>query len=93
MKKIKYKDLILLNNVIIIDIRDKYEYSDFHIDNTINIPFHLLWKYPEKYLTMDNTYYLICEEGYRSKKLSKHLNKLKYNTITIKNGYKALKQL
>lgn len=93
MKKIKYKDLLLLDNITIIDIRDKYEYSSFHIDNTINIPYHLLWKYPDKYLNKEETYYLLCEEGYRSKKLSKHLRALKYNTITVIRGYKDIKNI
>lgn len=92
MKIIKYKDLMNINNPIIIDIRDKYEYLNFHIKKSLNIPFHLLWKYPEKYLNFEDTYYLLCEEGYRSKKLSRHLRKLKYNTISIKNGYKNIKQ-
>lgn len=93
MKKIKYSDLMSMNNIIIIDIRDKYEYSSFHINNTINIPYHLLWKYPEKYLNKNDTYYLLCEEGFRSKKLSNHLRKLKYNTISIIKGYKSIKNI
>lgn len=92
MKKIKYQDFILLHNPILIDVRDKYEFQDYHLDKAINIPFHLLWKYPEKYLSFTNTYFIICAEGYRSKKISKHLRKLKYTTISIIHGYKRIKR-
>ena len=56
MKIIKYTELMNLNNPIIIDIRDKYEYLNFHIKKSLNIPFHLLWKYPEKYFNFKDTY-------------------------------------
>ena len=40
-----------------------------------------------KYLSFDKTYYLICETGFNSKRLSTILNNKGYHTYSIKNGY------
>ena len=42
---------------------------------------------PEKYLSFDKTYYLICETGFNSKRLSTILNNKGYHTYSIKSGY------
>ena len=81
-EKIKY-----LNNINLIDIREHYLYERGHLDNAINIPSRMLKSMPDKYLSKDKTYYLICETGFTSKKLSQFLNTKGYITYSIKNGY------
>ncbi len=78
---------INLKKEIIVDIREHYLFERGHINNAINIPLRLLREMPEKYLSINKIYYLICETGFNSKKLSKLLNSKGYTTYSIKNGY------
>ena len=83
-QKIKSKDLN------IIDIRTNYYYLKKHINNSINIEGKLLKEMPEKFLSKNKSYYLICESGYKSKILATYLNSLGYQTYSIKNGYDSI---
>lgn len=93
MKKITYKNLKLISNPIVIDVRDINEYNEFHILNAINIEYFELFYNYEKYISKTKTYYLICKSGYRSKKISKKLNKLGYKTVYIVKGIDSIKFL
>ena len=42
MNEISIKDLLILQNPNIIDIRDNYNYSQGHIKESINIPYYSL---------------------------------------------------
>jgi rhodanese-related sulfurtransferase len=86
MKKITLKKLLQLNNPIIYDIRNKEEYNKYHIKNSINISFDIIYISYSTILNTFDTYYIVCEEGYRSKKLVKHLSKKGYNIIYVKHG-------
>lgn len=90
MKKISLKKLLKLNNINIIDIRNKNEYLKFNIYNSKNIPFLDLFKNYDTLLNINEVYYIICETGYNSKKLCKYLNKHKYNVIHVKKGINKL---
>ena len=76
--EIDYEDIKYLNNVNIIDIREHYLYERGHLKGSINVPLRVLRTMPEKYLSFDKTYYLICETGFNSKG---------YHTYSIKSGY------
>ena len=93
MKKISLKKLLILPNAIIYDIRDNDEFQKYNIYNSINIPFIELYNNHTKYFNNDNTYYIVCELGYRSKKLIKHLRKYKYNVIYVKRGLRQLSKI
>ncbi len=92
-KKIKAEDLKILlkdnpklkQNVI--DVREKDELSD---DNKIlatkNVPADELMRNPQKYLKMDETYYIICQTGSRSRMVSMALKSKKYSVINVKGG-------
>ena len=86
--EIDYKEIEFLDNVNIIDIRDHYLYERGHIKNAINVPLRVLRTMPDKYLVKDKVYYLICETGFNSKRLSDILNNMGYHTYSIKNGYR-----
>jgi len=90
MKKIFLKKLLTINNPIIFDIREKDEYAKKHIDNSINISFNTIYISYSTIFNKFDTYYIVCEEGYRSKKLVKKLSKLDYNVIYVKKGLKYL---
>ena len=85
--EIDYEEIKYLNNINIIDIREHYLYERSHLKNAKNIPLRVLRTMPDKYLSKDITYYLICETGFNSKRLSKILNDKGYHTYSIKNGY------
>ena len=85
--EIDYEEIKYLDNINIIDIREHYLYERGHIKNSINIPLRVLRTMPDKYLSFDKIYYLICETGFSSKRLSKLLNDKVYHTYSIKNGY------
>ena len=85
--EIDYEEIKYLDNINIIDRRDHYLYERGHLKGSINIPLRVLRTMPEKYLSFDKTYYLICETGFKSKRLSTILNNNGYHTYSIKNGY------
>lgn len=75
-------------NKKIIDIRDKYEYILGHIPRSINIPYNYLLTIPQNYLNIYTTYYIYCDNGQKSRKLSPYLNSLGYRVIDLVGGYK-----
>ena len=85
--EIDYDEIEFLDNINIIDIREHYLYERGHLKGSINIPLRVLRTMPEKYLSFDKTYYLICETGFNSKRLSIVLNNKGYHTYSIKSGY------
>ncbi len=85
--EIDYDDIKYLDNLNIIDIREHYIYQRGHLKNAINIPLRVLRTMPDKYLSTDKIYYLICESGFNSKRLSELLNNKGYHTYSIKHGY------
>ncbi len=76
----------LIGKANIIDIREKHECSRGMLKSTKNIPMNTLMNKTEKYLNKDETYYLICYSGSRSKRTSKYLDKLGYKVINVKGG-------
>ena len=84
------KDINTLTDLVIIDIREKNKYFDFHLNNSINIPFTSLLINMNYYLDKNKNYLLICESGLKSKKTSIILNNNGYKTYSLKGGIKSL---
>lgn len=92
MKEIKIESIIdIINNLNIIDIRDKYSYSMGCIPNSKNVPMNYLLMNPEYYLDKNKTYYIYCNRGFNSKKVCEILTGFGYNTINIIGGYEEYK--
>lgn len=85
--EITLQELINKNNPIIIDIRNENEFIMGTIPTSRNIPAIKLEVSPEKYLHKDQTYYIFCNNGKRSKVLSQKLNIQGYKTVNIIGGY------
>lgn len=85
--EITLQELIKKNNPIIIDIRNENEFLMGTIPTSKNIPAIRLEVSPEKYLHKDQTYYIFCNNGKRSKVLSQKLNIQGYKTVNIIGGY------
>lgn len=77
----------------IIDIRSNTLYNMGSIPNAISIPRTILLVKPDLYLNKNTVYYLYCDEGKLSKKVSSELNELGYRTYSIKGGYNSYKKL
>ena len=74
---------------VLLDIRDKYEYMLGHIAKAINIPYTYLITMPNNYLKLDETYYVYCENGIKSRKICEFLNDLGYKCVDLIGGYRA----
>jgi rhodanese-related sulfurtransferase len=88
VKKISISDLLKLNNLTIIDVRDRDDYELGHMTNAINIPFDDLLIRCEKLLDVNKEYYIYCEYGLRSSRICEFLSDLGYNVNIIDGGYK-----
>ena len=78
---------IMSTNPVIIDIRDPYQYAQFHLPTAVNIPYQTLVMYPERYLNLRDTYYLICTHGGESYRACMMLEPAGYKVISIAGGY------
>ena len=89
MKNIEAKRLRPELNII--DIRNTGEYGIGHIYNAKNIPMNELLNNYSKYLNKNDTYYIYCSSGNRSKKTCELLNILGYDVINVLSGYDTFK--
>lgn len=86
-KVIKVNELdSLIPNVDLIDIREPYEFKSGSIKTAKNIAMGNLLANPEKYMTKDKTYYILCQSGIRSASAVRSLTKKGYNSINVKGG-------
>ena len=82
---------IMNTNPMIIDIRDPYQYAQFHLPTAVNIPYQTLVMYPERYLNHQDTYYLICAHGGESYRACVMLEPSGYKVISILGGYSNIR--
>jgi len=84
---INVKDLNNYNNINLIDIRSNQSYNNNHIDGAINIPYEKILIEPNKYLDMNQKYFIYCQKGITSRKLCQILQNKGYKVININGGY------
>lgn len=91
IREIGIKELLKLNNPLIIDIRSHNSFLEEHIPNSVNIPyFELIIEYPKK-LRKDIVYYICCEEGQKAREVVNYLYLKGYKAVNIIGGYEAYK--
>ena len=85
--ELEYKD-INLNEYIIIDVRTKREFNEYHLNNSTNIPLSEIAKNINKYINnKERKILLCCEYGVRSKKATEILINLGYTQVyNLKGG-------
>lgn len=83
----EFKKRLFSKDLNIIDTRNKYKYMNGTIYKAINIEENELLYNHLKYLKRNEEYYLLCDHGFSSLRLSKMLNSLGYKTYSIKGGY------
>ena len=89
MKNIEAKKLRPEMNII--DIRSRNDYDKGHIYNSINIEMNELLLNHEKYLNKNETYFIYCSFGSKSKKTCELLDTFGYDVINVLGGYDSFK--
>lgn len=67
----------------IIDVSDKYTYSQEHLPGSINIPYDILINNYRSYLNKNEKYYLYCKSGKLSKRATMVLSSLGYKVYYL----------
>ncbi len=81
------KRMMSQQRIHIIDIRDNYQFQLGNIPTSRNVPMNFLLTVPENYLNKEDTYYLCCEFGSRSKRACQELLEMGYHVVNIAGGY------
>ncbi len=76
----------LIGKVEVIDIREVYEYAGGSLKTAKNIPMGTLLASPEKYLSKDKTYYILCQSGARSGRTVRQLAGQGFDVINVAGG-------
>ena len=76
----------LIGKIELIDIRETYEYKIGSIQTAKNIPMGMILDNPDKYLKKDKEYYIVCQSGGRSSKVSSKLVDLGFNITNVAGG-------
>lgn len=76
----------LIGKVDIIDIREPYEYKGGSLKTAKNIPMGNLLSEPDKYMSKDKTYYIVCQSGGRSGNTCRVLLRQGFNVINVAGG-------
>ncbi len=77
---------------ITVDVRDGFKYNIRHINSSINIPVNDILS-NVNILDKNKTYFLICDSGKVSLKLSRLLNNIGFNTYSIDGGYNNIRYM
>jgi rhodanese-related sulfurtransferase len=76
----------LLGKINLIDIREPYEYKSGTLKTAKNIPMGTILNNPDKYLSKDKEYYIICHSGARSSRTCNSLLKDGFNVVNVSGG-------
>ena len=63
------------------------------LDGTLHIPMNTLLTYPEKFLSKNTQYYILCRSGRRSYVLTEILSKKGYDLVNIVGGILVIEEL
>jgi rhodanese-related sulfurtransferase len=67
----------------IIDVSDKFTYANYHLNESVNIPYDELINNYRKYLNKNERYYLYCKSGKLSKRAVMILSTLGYSVFKL----------
>lgn len=76
----------LLGKINLIDIREGYEVAAGALKGSKNIVMDKLLNNPEKYLSKEDEYYIMCQSGMRSSRTCSMLSKDGYKVINVGGG-------
>ena len=75
----------------VIDLRNKEEFEEVHVEGARNIPYENLKMY-QKYLPKDKIYVLYCDRGSSSLMAAKEMSKEGYQKVTVVGGIQSILQ-
>lgn len=73
-------------DVRLIDVRDVFEFDEYHIHGAVNIPLALLLDKFNLFINKKYHYYIICKNGTRSKTACAALTNLGFNVTNVIGG-------
>lgn len=76
----------ILTDIQLIDIREPYECANSSINHSKNIPMSQLLSNPDKFLTKNEKYYIMCQSGGRSANTVMALKKAGYDVVNVQGG-------
>ncbi|RRD96120.1 rhodanese-like domain-containing protein [Clostridiales bacterium COT073_COT-073] len=76
----------LIGKIDLIDIRENNEFAEGSIQTAKHIPMGDLLADPEKYLSKDKTYYILCRSGGRSSNTVTKLEAKGYDVVNVAGG-------
>lgn len=86
--EISVLDIKNINEFILIDVREKYEWDAGHIDESINIPLSVISEKSEIDISKDKNIIMVCQMGGRSQTAAQIFKTRGYNNIyNLKGGY------
>ena len=86
-KSINVNDLdSLIGKIELIDIREEYEYAGGSIKTAKNIPMGNLLSNPDKYMSKDKTYFIMCQSGARSARTTGALANQGFDVVNVSGG-------
>ena len=80
------QDLMKIEDVVIIDIREQFEIDITSVPKTVNIPMIVIMNNYKDILKKEQKYYILCHTGQRSYYLTKILTERGYNIINAFGG-------
>lgn len=83
---INVNDLAGKKNRDLIDIREPGEYRRGHVPGAKNIPMNVLLSDPEKFLSKDKNYKIVCQSGGRSSRACNMLSDMGFDVTNVAGG-------
>lgn len=87
MKQLNINEVLNLEGIKIIDVREPFEYQAGTINGAINIPMLGLLMNPNEFLNKEDEYYIMCKSGMRSQQVCHNLESEGYQVINLAGGY------
>lgn len=91
VKNITMEEVLKLDGINIIDVREVEEFKGGSIPGAKNIPMTGLIMNPNTFLDKEQTYYILCQVGGRSMQTCISLEDKGYKVINIEGGYLSYK--
>lgn len=88
ISSVKWEDL--KGDERIIDVREAYEFNEFHVPGAENVPLAMIASFDPG--NDDRPIYVVCHSGARSQKAAFILSQMDIEAINIEGGMKAYKE-
>lgn len=76
----------LIGRIELIDVREGNEFEESSLKTAQNIPMLVLLQTPDKFLSKDKTYYILCQTGKKSKLTAETLAAQGYRVVSVSDG-------